>query len=133
MLKYIGEGQSRYWKFIRVWRCRNVMNHALKCAEKHENTVGIRLIKTFSKGLEIEYDRYKGSIAGTPFKPWNWRKVSDDLTSLYNRDIELFKRLQVYSEGRLYQGGKQAPTDPAAAPELAHFVRRMRDVVFENG
>ena len=133
MLRYIGQADTRYWKFVRVWRCRNIMNHALRNAEKYENAVGIRLIKSFSRGLEIEYDRYKGSVTtSSPFKPWNWKKVSDDLTALYIRDKDLFNRLQVYSETRLYAGGKQHPTDPAAAPELAHFVRRMRDVVFDN-
>jgi hypothetical protein len=133
MLRYIGQGQDRYWKFVRVWRCRNIMNHALKNAEKHENAAGVRLIKSFTRGLEIEYDRYRGSVtSSTPFKKWNWGKVSDDLTKLYYSDRELFNRLQVYSETRLYAGGKQHPTDPAAQPELAHFVRRMRDVVFEE-
>lgn len=133
LLNYVGGAQGRYWKFVRVWRCRNVVNFALRTAEKHESAVGIRLIKTFSKGLEIEYDRYKGSIVGPLFKSWNWRKVSADLTLLYNSDREMFNRLHKYSESRLYAGGKQHPTDTASTPELAKFVRLMRDVEFEHG
>lgn len=133
LLAYIGRAEGRYWKFVRVWRCRNMVNYALRVAEKHENAVGIKLIKTFQKGLEIEYDRHKGSVVGPLFKPWNWKKVEIALNVLYIQDVELFKQLQAYSEGRLYQGGKQFPTDTAATPELAKFVRLMRDVRFDNG
>jgi len=133
MLNYISKAQGRYWKFIRVWRCRNMVNYALRSAERYENAAGIKLIKVFQRGLEIEYNRYRGSQTRELFKPFNWRKISVDLTSLYFRDREMFKQLQVYSESRLYHTGKQHPTDPAAAPELAKFVRLMRDVVFDNG
>ena len=131
MLSYIGRAQGRYWKFVRVWRCRNVVNHALRNAEMHENTVGIKLIKTFQKGLEIEYNRYRDSRVGVLFKPWNWKKVQEDLALLFMNDKDVYKRLQVYAEARLYYGGKQRQTDPLATPELARFVRTMRDVVFD--
>ena len=132
MLTYIGRAGDRYWKFIRVWRCMNLIGNAEQVAEKHENVVGLRLLKTFKKGLELEYNRYKHAQVTQVFRPWNWRKVASDLTKLYIADRVLFNRLQVYSERRLYKGGKADPWDKAATPELMRFVRMMRDVVFEQ-
>jgi hypothetical protein len=101
-------------------------------AEKEENATGYRLLKVFKKGLEIDYARYKDAHhRGLLFRQWNWLKVRDDLSKLYESDRELFKRLQEYSERRLYKPGKDRITEPAARPELARFVRTMRDVEFD--
>jgi hypothetical protein len=133
LLAYIGRAERGYWKFIRVWRCINIVTNAERVAESANNVAGLRLIKVFKRGLELEFNRFKhASVHTMVYHPWNWGKVASDLSKLYSDDRELFNRLQSYSERRLYKGGKADPTDKAATPELARFVRMMRDVVFDG-
>jgi hypothetical protein len=133
MLTYISKASTPYWKFIRVWRCRNVVTYALRYAEKHDNLVGIKLLKQLSKGLEIEYNRYKDAHHKGPlFKTWDWFKVREDLRKLIEVDGEMFRTLLHYTYSRLQGPGKEVPTEMLARPELARFYRTMRDVEFDH-
>jgi hypothetical protein len=136
MLSYIGRAKTRYWKFVRVWRCINILPTAYARAERAENATGMKLLKKFERALKIEYERYRGAHHGpmaTLFQRFDWDKVKSDLEALYSKDPDMFRALQQYSEGRLYRPGKTDPTSPLARPELGRFVRMMRDVVFEHG
>jgi hypothetical protein len=126
LLAYIGRSKGRYWKFIRVWRCMNLTPWAARVTERAENEKGLRLLKVFNRGLQLEYDRYKHALVAPPlYKPWNWTKVGLDLRKLYDDDLPMFMRLKDHSEARRGKSkGEQA--------ELSRFVRMMRDVVFDN-
>jgi len=133
LLTYIHGAENRYWKFIRVWRCFNYVPTAVATAEARENFGGLKLLKTFRKGLEIEYNRYRHAQPREPFRKWSWEKVGFDLTKLYEDDRDRFNKLLAYEEQRMYRGGKQDPTQWATRPELLKFVRMARDVEFEHG
>src|SRR5688572_29879717 len=99
MLTYIGRQKDPYWRFIRIWRCLNLVGTAIATAEKYENAGGLKLLKTFRKGLEIEYERHKGRHHRGPlFHAWKWSRVTADLLKLYIDDRQMFKQLREYSE-----------------------------------
>jgi hypothetical protein len=133
MLSYIGHAKSPYWKFVRVWRCRNLVTFLIRAAERHENPTALKLLKKVAKGLELEFNRYKDAQRSTAvFKPWSWDKVRVDLRKLYDSDSVKFQQLLAYTYARLQGPGKEVPTEMLARPELARFYRTMRDVEFEG-
>lgn len=150
LLQYIGKAKTPYWKFIRVWRAMNAVQAVRKTLDARGLAGPSKVCTKVLKGLEIEYNKYifgrpwraevlkkphlkHGDQPYTPFRPWNWTKVREDLRELLRTNRGLFDTLRRNMEGRIYDNPSPDVSRLVTNPSLGYFIRMMRDVEFDGG
>jgi hypothetical protein len=130
LLHYVGRSTSEHDKFLRVWRCLNLLR-AVPLGEVKE--VRKRLL-TARNGFQIQYDKLRSYGHTWKSEDADWLQVRADLAILYRHYNADFKALKANMERRMAKvGGTGTQVGyMQQKPESAKFIRLMRDVEFEE-
>jgi hypothetical protein len=137
LVKYVGGAKDDYWRLVRIWRARMIVNAAYRGLSEGRLDKSVhQVIKRAMAQLDRERDKVlsrRGWGESAPkFRKWDWTITQRRAAELKLGNPGLFDTLRRNVEGKAYDNPKLDTTRMHRDPSLARLVRILRDVEFDH-
>jgi hypothetical protein len=134
LLRYIGGAKDDYWRLVRIYRCRMLLNAAYASLVGRNDLACKRITRT-TAALDRERDKVLSRRKWNQvhaYRKWNWEKTKLAAEKLYEENPGLFDTLRRNVEGKTYNNPNYDPSRARTAIALSKLIRILRDVEFDH-
>jgi hypothetical protein len=134
LTRYIGRAKTDYWRLIRIYRCRLLLNAAY-ASLVGRNDLAVKRISRATALLDRERDKVLSRRKWDQrfvYKPWNWAKTKQQAEELYRENPGLFDTLRRNLEGKMYNNPNYDPSRSRTMISQSKVIRILRDVEFDH-